>query len=1488
MSTSYHEFPASRAQRRLWFLDGRLSRPETYNSCAAFRIIGAMSEETLRTALDLLVRRHDALRAGFLERHGDIVQRVHDDLPVRLDVSVLADPGSVARKVTAAATVPFDLSSAPLFRAYLFRVAADERVLLLVFHHAIVDNTSLSTLTAELEVLYGAVLHGEKPPLAPLRHRLSDLVSWQDELTRSARVQRQAAYWEKVVTGLPDPAAPPPDRPRQNVGNGAIVTRSLGADPWQRLRVLCRDRGTSAFTGLYAALSALLARYSGEEDVVIAAPFANNPEPDRPGVIGYFLNTAILRLNAGRQSSFIEVLDAASDVLADTQDNVNLPYDEVIRIAAENDRAGGDLFRVMLSTETAFKLSLEGCVVEPLSVHNGTAKFDLTVFVFLQEDTEDLRIDIEFNTDRYDTVRAEQFLEHFCRLTDEVTRQPTAPLSSVRLLGDEERRRVLARCAGPVSRRSAGQTVHDLVSAAVTRFPNEPAVTFGEKTLTYRELEERADRLAGQLHAREIGEGKRVGISLQRSLDMPVAVLGVLKTGAAYVPLDPTYPAERLRLMAEQADLAAVLVDESSSMPTVLPTVPHIRVRDLDGAQKAFAGCTNPDSPAYITFTSGSAGRPKGAILPHRVLVNLLEWHRQSCGGDRGWRTLQFTSLSFDVSFQEIFATWIVGGTVVLVDDEVRRDPDALVEYLRQQHIHRLFLPFVALEGIAQAAGRAVVAPTQLRQVITAGEQLQVTEAIRAMFRRIGPCELRNHYGPTETHLVSELVLVGDPDSWPTLPSIGRPIVNTRLYVVNAGELVPDGVPGELVIGGAPVGDGYLGQPDLTARSFGVDRFTTEGRTYRTGDLVRRATNGDLEFLGRADDQVKIRGYRVEPAEVENTVRTVARVSDVCVVAREDTPGIRTLAAFVVPAPDTEIIPTQVVKALSARLPDFMVPARVIALDSLPMTPSGKVDRRTLADRPLMSTAAYEPAAEGDETERRMLSIWAEVLASPGIGVTDSFFQLGGHSLLAVRLVSRIRDEFEVSVGLRELFKDPTVRGMTRHVRDADPIPPDDRVSAPVRRSVSTFRASLNQELTYLALEDLWLVRADFVHIALRLEGRIDIEALRRAFARMTERQEVLRYAFLPQPEQLLVSIAETAAWEVSYIEQLAGDTPEERLGAAISQMETEIHRPLDRRSPPLARAALYRVAPDDHVLFVAVDHAICDGWSLDILVQELSGLYTHEVGLTPSPPPLPKLRFSEWASQQRDAMSPDRRSALARFWRAHLGEGPADLIVPLPVYQRRTRRGSEPGKVVATIDDGVRKSLNDRARAESTTLFALLAAVLLHTLGPETGNDVVTLMTTAANRGMAGADSMIGWCCNDIWLRTELSGATDLAEILRRFQERLIDGLQHADGPTRLTRDLVWPGSADTVYTEPSIYIVLNPEWGADLSFPGVRAQPIHIDERSWSPGLQFFFTDRPDGLHLQVTFEANTTDETRVNHLVSRYVQHLTETGESNDGAA
>ncbi|HET6230013.1 MAG TPA: amino acid adenylation domain-containing protein [Longimicrobiaceae bacterium] len=995
-----------------------------------------------------------------------------------------------------------------------------------------------------------------------------------------------------------------------------------------------------------------------------------------------------------------------------------------------------------------------------------------------------LFLSLEYRTDLWDADTIMRMAIHYHTLLNKVAEAPDEPLSRISFLHTEERHYAVSRFNATAEDFGPQLPLHAMFAAQTAATPNAEALSFRGETLTYAQLDARANRLARHLRARGVGPETRVGVCVDRSVEMAVAVLAVLKAGGCYVAMDPNYPADRLAYML--ADSAAPVLVTVSSVAAHLPSLDADVVRldaDADAiaaeSAEAFEPGVQPENLAYVLYTSGSTGRPKGVALPQRALVNMIRWQLARWEGRAPARVLQFASLSFDVSFQEMLSTWCSGGTLVLVDDDTRRDAAALLRYVADQRVERIFLPFAALQHLAEVADETGAGPSTLREVITAGEQLRSTPALVRWAERAG-ITVENQYGPSESHVVSAHLLEGEPAGWPALPSIGEPISNVQLYVLDEWmQPSPYGVYGELYIGGEALARGYLNRPAMTAEKFVPSPFGPAGaRLYRTGDRVRHHRD-QLHFLGRIDHQVKVRGFRIELGEIESVLQQQPGVRDAAVVVREDTPGDRRVVAYVSPAAGEELRPDALRAALKERLPDYMVPSAVAVLPDLPLSPNGKVDRKALP-APDRAGEADTFVAPRTDTERDLAAIWGEVLKLDRVGVHDNFFDLGGHSLIATRVVSRIRQAMEREVPVRVLFEAPTVAELA--VRLTGEAVADQPQAAPIVPADRSNALPLS-----FAQERLWFVdrlipgsTAYNLPLVLPVPGA-DADVLERVLAEIVRRHEALRTTFASVDGRVSQVVAPAGDFRLA-VEDVEGASEDEMHAAISRRVAEEIGQPFDLERGPLFRATLLR-AGDAAVLVLAMHHIVSDGWSMNVLTAEINALYAAFAEGRPSPLPELAVQYADYAVWQRERMTGDVLAAELAYWKAQLAGAPEVLELPadrprppVETYRGAVRYFRFPARLA--------NALRDVARRENATLFMALLAAWDALLSRYAGTDDVVVGSPIAGRNRGETEPLVGFFVNNLVLRTDLSGEPSFRALVGRVRETTLGAYAHQDLP--------------------------------------------------------------------------------------------------------
>ncbi|MDR3401279.1 MAG: amino acid adenylation domain-containing protein [Chthoniobacter sp.] len=1025
--------PLSQAQQRLWFLDQFERDPSAHQLAWLFRLHGPLDVEKFRAALNAVVARHDILRTTFPEVDGQPVARVHASGPVECPLFE-----------SATAPVPsphFDLTNGPLFSARLTRVSENEHHFRWTAHRIVFDTHSLWAFLRDLVRPWrGEPLPGEA--------RFGEFTQAESAFLESAEAAARLAFWKEYLAPPLPTLQYPLDRPRPAVQTFASDTRSISIKtrdlaPLAMLPKL-KPGGPPCQSAIFLAVYAvLLHRHTHQNDLTIGRPLRNLRDATGDPALGPKALLKIFRTDFVADETFLSFFERVLQNIRTAQAERDVPFESILEmVQPERNLSYHPLVQTTFEFDPnraplAFDLSTP-CTDTLLTTEverlpSGTP-YDLSMFA--ETAFDQVHFTLQFNRDLFPAATVERLLQHYRQLLISIVKNPESSIANLPMLTAEERQQLLVDWNTTDVDHRCGEFLHERFEQQVAKTPNEAAVIFGEQSVTYDELNRRANQLAHHLRTAGVGPEMRVGVSMHRSFEMLVAILGVLKAGAGYVPLDPAVPAERLHYMIEDAQLALILTQQRF-VETLTPHGVALLPIDTDWAKIDTELGTNLEAPAfadslvYITYTSGSTGKPKGILMTQRPLLNLLGWMLRTTDLPPRARTLQFASLSFDVSFQDIFSTWLSGGTLVLISEAQRQDLAGLAGLLDQYQVHRLFLPAVALQQLAEGFCNGNYACTNLRKIISGSEQIMVTDALRKMFTVLPQCRLHNEYGPSEAHVVTELKMPDDPATWVVRPAVGKPIDNTQMYILDrVGQIVPVGVIGELHIGGVCLARGYLGRAELTAEKFVPNPFSKEpgARMYRTGDQARWLANGDIEFVGRVDHQIKIRGYRVEPSDVEAALEKHEQVREAFVMAREFGPGDKRLVAYLgldlAKAPGV----SELRGFLATKLPEYMIPSAFVLLEKLPLNANGKVDRKALpapdSARPELATAYVAPQGGLEE----FLAVqWCDLLKLNRVGSRDNFFDLGGNSVMIVQIHHRLKQHLQRDLPLIALFQYPTI-----------------------------------------------------------------------------------------------------------------------------------------------------------------------------------------------------------------------------------------------------------------------------------------------------------------------------------------------------------------------------------------------------------------------------------------------------------------------------
>jgi amino acid adenylation domain-containing protein len=1478
--------PLSFAQKRLWFL-AKLGQSEQYHIPHFLRLKGKINTELLEKSLNYLLQRHEVLRTTFDEdAKGNVFQSPLENPTLEMEHKS-ASEGEIQQTCEAFIQQPFDLTKDLLMRSLLIHIAEDEYILGLSIHHIVFDGWSMHIFMNELQQVYNAYLHETEVQINPLSIQYLDYAVWENAEAEGETAIQKLAYWKDHLTGHQDVMLPLDFiRPKENSGKGKGILHRMEGVQKQQLIDFSKSSGGTLFTSLLSSVYILLNKYSGQDDLCIGIPSANREQEGIDQMIGFFVNTIVSRVQLNPQDSLQTIVQKVQQEIINGQEHQSVPFDKVVEVLQPpRDTGITPIFQVMVNYQkagTSLQLGEATTTLEDFKYNK--VKFDLSIDFVDVSETE-LIVSLRYNEELFAPSTAKRLLNSLVYILETLSINANSLLQHYSFLSQQDKELLINKFnktsfSYPIEENS----IQNLFKAQVQSRPNAIAIQSSATGISYKDLDAQSTQLAIYLQQQGVTPDTLVGIFMDRSIESVMAMLAILKSGGAYVPIDPDYPTHRINFILEDAivdgntdDKVKIVITQEQLRESFFTLDKSDEVQLIAIHQNGFEGQENTqdktlkevfsiDHLAYVIFTSGSTGKPKGVLIEHRSFIDLIQYQKTYFEATENDQFLQFSNFSFDASVEQIFLPLVSGATLHILPKADLLDLDNFKKLILEREITHLHAVPSFLREIPFFPN------TQLKRIISGGDMFDYR-----VLDRWGKTGIRviDKYGPTESTVSA---IQRDLEFPFTKKHIGRPLGNTTCFVVDANEnLQPIGVPGELYIGGNGLARGYLNRPELTAEKFIDNPFGT-GKVYKTGDLVRWLPDGNIDFLGRIDNQVKIRGFRIELGEIESTIINFNTVKD-CAVIAKDHNGSKQLVAYCLP--NQEAIDLQKLRdELSAKLPEYMVPKFIIEIDEIRLTPNGKVDRKFLQAKELDITSEATFIAPTSETEKTLAAIWQQVLAVEQVGIHDNFFHLGGHSLLITKLISRINEAFESGLSVKSIFEYPTLAQLARCVEQSD---------ATENSSIPRVEQRESQPLSS-AQESLWILselgQGDRYHIPkiLQIKGDLDAIALEKSIRYLVNRHEALHTKFLKdeegKPYQFVDQDAQFALEIADYSNASKNKEAEIKM-----VLKSFMNQPFDLAKDLLVRGLLIQTAAQEYLFGLCIHHIAFDGWSSGLFMKELSQVYQsylNEEAIELPALPIQYLDYAVW--QQSDAQQEATQESLY-YWKTHLsGHQDLDLKTDFPRPKVASRNGK---RLLKTLSQEALTQLIEYSSASKGTLFTTLLTGVYILLNKYTGQKDICLGVPVANREQKDLEGLVGFFVNTIVSRVQLEANDTLESLFTKVQNELLTGQEHQRVPFQKVVETMQPNRDSNI--NPIFQVMVNYlqlERSFALGNTTVTNEDFDYQKSKFDLSFDFIET-KDDGLILSINYNSDLfTQETvqrfldSLEHVLTSFSTQLTST--------
>ncbi len=1371
--------PLSFSQERLWFID-QLNSSLEYHIPVVLRLNGILDTTILENVFRNIIDRHEVLRTVIKSENGVGYQEIIPVASWKLETVKVEKDQNLEELLLSFLELPFDLSSDYMLRCCLYDLGSNEYVIACVTHHISSDGWSEGILVSEFAEIYDALKSNRTIKLPEMTLQYADYALWQRAYIDGQILEQQVSYWKDKLDNV-TPLDLPTDysRPAIQSNEGSSIGFELDKELSDALNSICQQEGVTLFMLLLSAFKVVLSRYSGQEDICVGTPIANRTQWELEGMIGFFVNTLALRSDLSGTPTFKELLQQVKETTLEGYDHQMVPFEKVVEhVVATRDMGRSPLFQVLFALQNTSEdgeIELDGLELTSYEHTEGSSKFDLSLIA--SENETGISLGVEYCTALFKENTIQRMLGHFQEILKDIAKDINQEIKTLNILTEEEENKVLQLFNQTAQEYPENTSITNLFKEQAEKTPDAIALVFEDSQMTYRELDEASNRLVNYLKAEGVVPETNIGILFHRGFDMIISILGVLKHGSTYVPLDPVLPQGRLEFILQDAGIEYVLSNKTLSLD-VLGISGYTNL-DIDLIQTHAASLIPEkrleDSTSYIMYTSGTTGTPKGIMITDKNVITLIN-ESDVIRIKPSDKFLQWSNYAFDGSVYEIFATLLNGATLHMIESSMASDGVSLSKYIASQELTVVFVTTALFNSIVEYDLSQL---SSLRMLLFGGEKVSLVHVQKAL-AEMGSGKLIHMYGPTETTVYATHYVINDiPDDAYTVP-IGKPLSNTMIYVLDSNqETVPIGVNGELCISGTGLAKGYLNREELTKEKFIDNPFVSGERLYRTGDLVKWLADGNIEFVGRLDDQVKIRGYRIELGEIENALSSHDAIQSNCILVKTDAQQNKRLVGYIVS--DSDIDQKELEGYLKKNLPEYMIPQLWVPLDEMPLTSNGKINKKMLPDPDMSLLSTQEYVAPRNENEEKLAIIWQELLGVERIGVYDNFFELGGHSILATRLVSMIREEFDVEIAIREIFLNTTLSDLSDHLS----IQSKGRALPSISLGKKEGRIPLS-----FSQERLWFIDQlqgnsieYHIPVVLKLKGIIDAQILETSLRTIVDRHQILRTVIKSENGKGYQEVISSDQWQ---LESFTVQNQEE----LETTLSTYTELPFDLASDYMLRACLYKLGEHDYVLACVFHHIASDGWSQGILVSEFSEIYAALQSNTTIELPELSLQYSDYALWQRQYIDGEVLEDQLLYWQDKLKDH-TPLLLPTD-YTRPSIQSNEGANIIFEFDKELSQALDDLSKKEGVTLFMLLLSAFKVLLSRYSGQDDICVGTSIANRTQSDIEGMIGFFVSNLALRSDLSGNPSFREVLHRVKETTLGGYDNQHAPFEKVVDRV------------------------------------------------------------------------------------------------